>query len=63
VIHGGVNALRFTPWFDMTPEEITVVVDIVAESVTAYEVGRCGLAASNPVLKAPQESALETEIS
>lgn len=31
VIHGGVNSLRFTPWFGITSEECALVVDIVGE--------------------------------
>ena len=28
-VHGGSNALRFTPWFDMSADEITLLVDTV----------------------------------
>ena len=36
VIHGGVNALRFTPHFNITSEEIDLIVDIVRESLLAF---------------------------
>ncbi len=31
VIHGGVNSLRFTPWFGITSEECALVVEIVGD--------------------------------
>jgi acetylornithine/succinyldiaminopimelate/putrescine aminotransferase len=31
VIHGGENALRFTPWFHLSTDEITLIVDIMDE--------------------------------
>ena len=36
VIHGGVNVLRFTPHFNITSEEIDLIVDIVRESLLAF---------------------------
>ena len=36
VIHGGENALRFTPHFNITSKEIDLIVDIVRESLIAF---------------------------
>ena len=36
VIHGGKNALRFTPHFNITSNEIDLIVDIVRESLIAF---------------------------
>ena len=36
VIHGGKNALRFTPHFNITSEEIDLIVDIVREALIAF---------------------------
>ena len=36
VIHGGQNALRFTPHFNITSEEIDLIVNIVRESLIAF---------------------------
>ena len=36
VIHGGENALRFTPHFNITSTEIDLIVDIVRESLIAF---------------------------
>lgn len=36
VIHGGENALRFTPHFNITSEEIDLIVKIVRESLIAF---------------------------
>ena len=36
VIHGGKNALRFTPHFNITSEEIELIVKIVRESLIAF---------------------------
>ena len=36
VIHGGENALRFTPHFNITSKEIDLIVDIVRESLVAF---------------------------
>ena len=33
---GGVNALRFTPWFHVTAHEIDLVVDVVEQALTEY---------------------------
>ena len=37
VIHGGQNALRFTPHFNITSEEIDLIVKIVRESILAFQ--------------------------
>ena len=36
VIHGGVNALRFTPHFSITKEEIRMIVEIVRDAVIHF---------------------------
>jgi acetylornithine/succinyldiaminopimelate/putrescine aminotransferase len=36
VIHGGINALRFTPHFNITSEEIDLIVAIVREALVAF---------------------------
>ena len=36
VIHGGVNALRFTPHFLITSEEIKMIVEIVRRAVIHF---------------------------
>ena len=36
VIHGGQNALRFTPHFNITSKEIDLIVDIVREALLAF---------------------------
>ena len=36
VIHGGHNALRFTPHFRITSEEIDLIIDIVREALIAF---------------------------
>lgn len=36
VIHGGQNALRFTPHFRITSDEIDLIVDIVREALVAF---------------------------
>jgi len=36
VIHGGENALRFTPHFRITSAEIDLVIDLLAEALTHY---------------------------
>ena len=36
VIHGGKNALRFTPHFNITSQEIDLIVDIVREALIAF---------------------------
>jgi acetylornithine/succinyldiaminopimelate/putrescine aminotransferase len=36
VIHGGKNALRFTPHFDITSEEIDLVINIVRDCLMAF---------------------------
>ena len=37
VIHGGVNALRFTPHFNITSDEIDLLVTIVREAIVAFQ--------------------------
>ncbi len=37
VIHGGDNALRFTPGFRMSSAEVDLVVDIVRESIMTFQ--------------------------
>ena len=36
VIHGGKNALRFTPHFSITSEEIDLIINIVRESLIHF---------------------------
>ena len=36
VIHGGQNALRFTPHFGITSDEIDLVIDIVRDCLVAF---------------------------
>ena len=36
VIHGGHNALRFTPHFAITSEEIDMIIEILREALTAF---------------------------
>ena len=36
VIHGGKNALRFTPWFRITPREVTLVVETLRGVLTRW---------------------------
>ena len=35
VIHGGINALRFTPHFALTTAEIDVIIDVVRQGLHA----------------------------
>jgi len=45
VIHGGVNALRFTPHFMVTTEEVDLMLDILEQGVKSFmEIGK-GVAA------------------
>ena len=37
VIHGGKNALRFTPHFNITSDEIDLILKIVREAIQAFE--------------------------
>ena len=37
VIHGGINALRFTPHFALTSQEIDVIIDVVREALIALQ--------------------------
>ena len=36
VIHGGVNALRYTPNFNITSEEVDLVVDLTRQAIDAF---------------------------
>ena len=36
VIHGGVNALRYTPNFNITSEEVDLVVDLTRQAIEAF---------------------------
>ena len=36
VIHGGINALRFTPHFMITSKEIDMIIDVVREAIKAF---------------------------
>ena len=36
VIHGGKNALRFTPHFRITSEEIDLIIKIVREAIIEF---------------------------
>lgn len=36
VVHGGANALRFTPWFRATSEEVSLVAEVVEEALLSY---------------------------
>jgi len=36
VIHGGKNALRYTPHFNITPKEVELICDVTGESIEAY---------------------------
>ena len=36
VIHGGENALRYTPHFEITSEEIDLIVDITRQAILAF---------------------------
>ena len=33
VIHGGTNALRFTPSFDITSEEVDLIIDATRDAL------------------------------
>ena len=35
-VHGGENALRFTPWFDMSTREVRLLVDVVEEALLGW---------------------------
>ena len=35
-VHGGENALRFTPWFDMSTEEVRLLADVVEEALLGW---------------------------
>jgi acetylornithine/succinyldiaminopimelate/putrescine aminotransferase len=36
VIHGGENALRYTPHFGITSEEIDLVIDVTRQAIKAF---------------------------
>ena len=36
VIHGGINALRFTPHFKLTSKEIDMIIDVVRDAIKAF---------------------------
>jgi 4-aminobutyrate aminotransferase-like enzyme len=36
VIHGGQNALRFTPHFGITSDEIDLVIEVVRDCLIAF---------------------------
>ena len=36
VIHGGINALRYTPHFNITSEEVDLVIDITRQSIKHF---------------------------
>ena len=40
IIHGGQNALRFTPHFEITSEEIDLVVDLVRKTLRQHAENR-----------------------
>ena len=52
VIHGGKNALRFTPAFDITPAEVELVVHLVRQSIVARTSG-AAIAAMSAKVAAP----------
>ena len=35
-VHGGENALRFTPWFDMSAHEVRLLADVVEEALLGW---------------------------
>ena len=37
IIHGGVNALRFTPHFGITSEEIDLIIDLVRNTLKSHQ--------------------------
>ena len=36
VIHGGINALRYTPHFNITTEEVDLVIDITRDAIKHF---------------------------
>ena len=40
IIHGGINALRFTPHFAITSEEIDLIVDIIRKALILHDANR-----------------------
>ena len=36
VIHGGINALRYTPHFNITSEEVDLVIDITRDAIKHF---------------------------
>ena len=40
IIHGGVNALRFTPHFAITSAEIDLIIDTIRKALILYDANR-----------------------
>jgi acetylornithine/succinyldiaminopimelate/putrescine aminotransferase len=40
IIHGGINALRFTPHFAITSEEIDLIIDIIRKALILHDANR-----------------------
>ena len=36
VIHGGINALRYTPHFNITTEEVDLVIDVTRRAIMHF---------------------------
>jgi 4-aminobutyrate aminotransferase-like enzyme len=48
VIHGGSNALRFTPHFAITSEEIEMIVDIIRQALEHFSSAEKKIKANSP---------------
>jgi 4-aminobutyrate aminotransferase-like enzyme len=48
VIHGGSNALRFTPHFAITSEEIDMIVDIIRQALEHFSSAEKEIKAKSP---------------
>ena len=48
VIHGGTNALRFTPHFAITSEEIDMIVKIIEQALNHFSLADQGVEAQSP---------------
>ena len=48
VIHGGTNALRFTPHFAITSEEIDMIVEIIGQALDHFSLIDQGVEAQSP---------------
>ena len=48
VIHGGSNALRFTPHFAITSEEIDMIVDIIRQALEHFSLAEKEIKAKSP---------------